>query len=31
MQRAERLNSAIQELKTIGQGYNFRLAILFLW
>ena len=31
--RAERLNGAIQELKTIGRGYrnpeNFRIAILF--
>jgi transposase len=31
--RAERLNGAIQELKTIGRGYNntanFRTAILF--
>jgi len=33
--RAERLNGAIQELKTIGRGYknieNFRVAILFFY
>ena len=33
--RAERLNGAIQELKTIGRGYknieNFRIAILFFY
>jgi transposase len=33
--RAERLNGAIQEIKTIGRGYikteNFRIAILFFY